>query len=141
MGMIKERKAEYDTLIEKIQAAIAMAQALQRAQSAVGIASTTKSLPGKSDGGYTGDGGKYEAKAVVHGGEYVLSQEMLANVKTQMPSFLPAMENIRKGQLGKLNGGNQTNNNQKSINLTAPIYVERPIDLQREFSKMMWRGF
>ncbi len=141
MGMIKARKAEYDSLIEKIQAAIAMAQALQRAQSAVGIASTTKSLPGKSDGWYTGDGGKYEAKAVVHGGEYVLSQEMMANVKAQMPSFLPAMENIRKGQLGKLSGGNQTNNNQKSINLTAPIYVERPIDLQREFSKMMWRGF
>jgi hypothetical protein len=28
-----------------------------------------------SDGGYTGDGGKYEAKGIVHGGEFVIDKE------------------------------------------------------------------
>lgn len=32
-------------------------------------------LFGFADGGYTGDGGKYEAKGVVHGGEYVMSKK------------------------------------------------------------------
>lgn len=32
-------------------------------------------LFGFSDGGYTGDGGKYQPKGIVHGGEYVLSKE------------------------------------------------------------------
>src|SRR5699024_2297872 len=32
-------------------------------------------LPGKSDGGYTGDGGKYEPAGIVHRGEYVFSKE------------------------------------------------------------------
>jgi len=140
LSMIQERKAEYDTLIEKIKMAIAQAESLQRQQSAVWIASSsTKPLPWKSDGGYTGDWGKYEPKAIVHGGEYVLSQEMLKNVQYAMPDFIPAMENIRKGFRPMTTA--QNINNSKSINLTAPIYVERPIDLQREFSKMMWRGF
>lgn len=30
---------------------------------------------GFSDGGYTGDGGKYEAKGIVHGGEFVIDKE------------------------------------------------------------------
>lgn len=32
-------------------------------------------LPGKSDGGYTGDGGKYDPAGIVHKGEGVLNQE------------------------------------------------------------------
>jgi hypothetical protein len=31
-------------------------------------------------GGYTGDGGKYEPKGIVHGGEYVLTKEQTANL-------------------------------------------------------------
>nr|HDS0969247.1 phage tail tape measure protein [Pseudomonas putida] len=33
---------------------------------------------GFSDGGYTGDGGKFEPKGVVHGGEFVLRKEVVA---------------------------------------------------------------
>lgn len=35
---------------------------------------------GFSSGGYTGDGGKYQEAGVVHKGEYVLSQDMMAKV-------------------------------------------------------------
>lgn len=34
-------------------------------------------LAGFSDGGYTGDGGKFEPKGVVHGGEFVLRKEVV----------------------------------------------------------------
>lgn len=32
-------------------------------------------LPGKSSGGYTGDGGKYDQAGVVHRGEFVMTKE------------------------------------------------------------------
>jgi len=40
-------------------------------------AETLASWPGLSDGGYTGDGGKYEPKGVVHGGEVVIRKEVV----------------------------------------------------------------
>jgi len=45
-----------------------------------------------NDGGYTGDGGKYEPKGVVHGGEYVIPQWM---VKQNKP-LVSALEVSRK---------------------------------------------
>jgi tape measure domain-containing protein len=140
MGMIKERKAEYDTLIEKIQAAIAMAQALQRAQSSVGISSTPTTGKKFAEGGYTGDGGKYDEAGIVHKGEYVIPQHVMDSVRHIQPNILPTLERLRTWQRA-MAASSQSINNSKSINLTAPIYVERPIDLHREFSKMMWRGF
>lgn len=132
MDMIKTRKAEYNELIAKIQEAISAASALRAAQASVGIGWASKSLPGKSDGGYTGDGGKYEPKAVVHGWEYVLSQEMLQMVQSSMPNFIPQMEAIRTANARSIDSS-------RHINMSAPIYIERPIDLQREFSKILWR--
>lgn len=32
-------------------------------------------VPGFDSGGYTGDGGKYQPKGVVHGGEFVFTKE------------------------------------------------------------------
>ena len=75
----------------------------------------------------------------VHGKEYVIPHHVLESVKHIQPNFLPMLERLRTGQ--RAMATSQNINNSKSINLTAPIYVERPIDLQREFSKMMWRGF
>lgn len=43
---------------------------------------------GFSDGGYTGDGGKFEPKGVVHGGEFVLRKEVVAQ---------PGMRNYLEG--------------------------------------------
>jgi len=40
-------------------------------------------IPGYADGGYTGDGGKYQPKGVVHGGEFVFSKEATRNIGVQ----------------------------------------------------------
>lgn len=39
------------------------------------VASIGKFFTGHYDGGYTGDGGKYEPKGIVHGGEFVFTKE------------------------------------------------------------------
>lgn len=135
LAMIKASKDEYDALIEKIKMAIAMAQALKDQQSSAGIWWWSSGWS-FAEGGYTGDGGKYETAGVVHKGEYVMNQDMVNFARVNMPTLLPNMEAIRNH-----NATTQNINNSKSINLQAPIYIERPIDIHREFSKMMWRGF
>jgi hypothetical protein len=37
-------------------------------------------IPGFSSGGYTGDGGKYQPKGVVHGGEFVFSKQAVQRI-------------------------------------------------------------
>jgi hypothetical protein len=39
----------------------------------------TRSLTGYSDGGYTGDGGRYEVAGLVHRGEYVVPKPIMDN--------------------------------------------------------------
>jgi hypothetical protein len=52
-------------------------------------------LPGKSGGGYTGAGGKYEPKAIVHGGEFVMDKESTSRLG---PAKLYAlMEYVKTG--------------------------------------------
>lgn len=46
--------------------------------------------PGFWAGGYTGDGGKFEPKGVVHGGEYVFTKEQTAKAGPAMLSHLAA---------------------------------------------------
>lgn len=48
------------------------------------------------NGGYTGDGGKYEPKGVVHGGEYVITKEQTQKIGVQ---------NIERFANGYANGG------------------------------------
>ncbi|MEQ2018673.1 phage tail tape measure protein [Photorhabdus bodei] len=38
------------------------------------------SLPGKSEGGYTGPGGKFEPRGIVHGGEFVFTKEATSRI-------------------------------------------------------------
>lgn len=53
------------------------------------------------DGGYTGDGGKYEAKGVVHGGEWVVPKEVV-----QQPGMRAYLERLNKsGKPGYADGG------------------------------------
>ncbi len=52
---------------------------------------------GFDEGGYTGDGGKFQPAGIVHAGEYVLPQEMA-------PIF-PMMESVRRGLRGYTDGG------------------------------------
>jgi tape measure domain-containing protein len=48
-------------------------------------------LAGFSSGGYTGDGGKFEPKGVVHGGEFVLRKEVV-----QLPGMRDYLEGLNK---------------------------------------------
>lgn len=48
-------------------------------------------LAGFSSGGYTGDGGKFEPKGVVHGGEFVLRKEVV-----QLPGMRGYLEGLNK---------------------------------------------
>lgn len=52
--------------------------------------------PGFSDGGYTGDGGKYEAAGVVHKGEFVMTKEATKRI---------GVGNLYKLMRGYANGG------------------------------------
>jgi lambda family phage tail tape measure protein len=57
--------------------------------------SETISNTGFSSGGYTGDGGKYEPKGVVHGGEFVVRKEAVSQPGAR--EFLERMNANRKG--------------------------------------------
>lgn len=52
---------------------------------------------GFADGGYTGDGGRFQPAGIVHAGEFVAPQSMSA--------LFPALESIRKGLPGYADGG------------------------------------
>lgn len=129
-AMIQARKDEYNELIANIKEAIRQADILRSKGGNVG------SVRGFADGGYTGDGGKYEIAGVVHKGEYVIPQSVLNTLKASMPNVLPTIEAMRTGRSVVHNSVN----NSRSINLQSPIYIEKPIDLQREFDKILWRG-
>jgi lambda family phage tail tape measure protein len=55
---------------------------------------------GFSDGGYTGDGGKYEPMGVVHGGEVVIRKEVV-----QQPGMRRYLEQLNKDGKGYADGG------------------------------------
>ena len=63
----------------------------------VGMIAAT-AVAGFADGGYTGDGGKYEPKGVVHGGEFVLRKEVV-----QQPGMRSYLEGLN--QRGYSDGG------------------------------------
>lgn len=53
-------------------AAITTAGGIAASQMAAAIATASAATAGFADGGYTGDGGKYQPKGIVHAGEYVI---------------------------------------------------------------------
>jgi len=55
---------------------------------------------GFSDGGYTGDGGKYEPKGVVHGGEFVVRKEAVSQ-----PGVREFLERMNANAKGYADGG------------------------------------
>lgn len=131
LGMVKARKAEYDELITKIQTAIQMAQALRAAQEAARVSGGWF-----AEGGYTGDGGKYDVAWVVHKGEYVIPQDVLSGMQARMPNIVSTLESLR---LGGNPAGAQSIDQSRHMAITWPIHVERPIDFERLLSKAMWK--
>jgi lambda family phage tail tape measure protein len=55
---------------------------------------------GFSDGGYTGDGGKFEPKGVVHGGEFVVNKEVVSQ-----PGAREFLERMNANTKGYADGG------------------------------------
>lgn len=84
-AQIKSAKAERDR-IKNMQPshtstgslADASADATEAGQAAV-TPTATRTLTGYSEGGYTGDGGRYEVAGVVHRGEYVVPKPIMSN--------------------------------------------------------------
>jgi hypothetical protein len=76
------------SLAEGIPLASARAEVKGKAGPAKGGGSQFQGLSG---GGYTGDGGKYEPKGVVHGGEWVIQKESTSKIRKEHPGLLEEM--------------------------------------------------
>lgn len=71
------------------------------ASSSLGASSAGySSLYGFSDGGYTGSGGKYEPKGVVHGGEFVVQKSVVSQ-----PGVRDFLERMNSSSNGYADGG------------------------------------
>lgn len=112
---VAQKQLQTNALLQASSAAIAAAQALQvvtnagatgdpyttaaRIAAAVAalaagfafVRNITTAARGFSDGGYTGDGGKYEAAGIVHKGEYVINAENTAK-------YRPMLEAMNEGK-------------------------------------------
>jgi murein DD-endopeptidase MepM/ murein hydrolase activator NlpD len=88
--------------------------------------------PGFYDGGYTGDGGKFEPKGVVHGGEWVFTKEQTAKAgKGTLAAMAAALDGYAYGgfvnPLSSMRLTQGYNNVHKGIDLAAgvgtPVYA------------------
>lgn len=133
--------------ISKILSRWAIAQSMGAAFSAMGF-----NIPGFAQGGlvpqfatggYTGDGGKYEPKGVVHGGEFVFSKESVNRI---------GLENLNRlhkgysaggfvGNAGNLSGGsgvtiNQTFNVEAGADIDDKMIEKLKYEMSRETLKI-----
>lgn len=77
-------------------------------------------LAGFSSGGYTGDGGKFEPKGVVHGGEFVLRKEVV-----QLPGMRDYLEGLNKR--GYSSGGYVGSSAPSISEMSVPALSEGPL--------------
>lgn len=80
-----------------------------------------------ADGGYTGDGGKYQPAGVVHKGEYVFDKAAVAAAGGPA-----AMEAMRRGLKGYANGGavGVSVPTLPSIRSVSPAAQQQPVDVR-----------
>jgi len=109
---------------------------LSRIFANIGQAKSIINSTGFAEGGYTGDGGKYDVAGVVHRGEYVVPKHIVSNPKYS--GAISALESVRKN--GYAEGGFVTASNvdqqvqsQNTIlnfvrNLPSPIVVVQDIN-------------
>ena len=71
---------------------------------------------GFSDGGYTGDGGKFEPKGVVHGGEFVVRKDVVSQ-----PGAREFLERMNANSKGYADGGYVGSTAASSSSNVAPI--------------------
>lgn len=96
------------------------------AATATDVASAGDGLMYLADGGYTGDGAKYEPKGIVHGGEYVFDKE------ATQKAGVPFLERLRKklksgysggGYVGTAPAGSGMPSGQGGININTSVNV------------------
>ncbi len=100
-------------------AGVAVASGLKRVQQI-----TQVQVPGFAEGGYTGNGGKYEVAGVVHRGEYVVPKNLV-------PAFSPQIAAIESARTrGYAEGGFVSSGMSNAVNTglldainSKPIYV------------------
>lgn len=105
------------------------------------IAQAKTYIEGFAEGGYTGDGGKYEPKGIVHGGEMVWSQKDVAMVGG--PAAANAMRPTAKLK-GYADGGFVANQSTASVNqalimANALKALPRPIVGVEEITRLQRR--
>lgn len=170
------KQVEINAILQASNAAVAAAQALQVVTNAgatgdpyttgVRIAAAVAALAagfavvanlsaafnnnqasGFAEGGYTGDGGKYQKAGVVHKGEFVFTKEKTAQYK-------PVFEAIHEGKYNPYKGGFGENNKQlagiksaiedMSINATNVVDqrgVRQMFITTQKIEKSKWRGW
>jgi lambda family phage tail tape measure protein len=79
-------------------------------------------VPEYDGGGYTGDGGKYEPKGVVHGGEFVFTKESTARI---------GKDNLYRLMRGYATGGYVGNQSSSSSGVIGGISVYAPVSLSQ----------
>lgn len=109
-------------------AALAVAQGLARVATINGIQF--------AEGGYTGDGGKYEPAGVVHKGEYVSPQHVV-----QSPQAQPHLQALERMRGGYADGGFVTNQNiaasQQALIIANTLkHMPQPVVGIREFTEV-----
>lgn len=80
------------------------------------------------DGGYTGDGGKYQPMGVVHGGEVVIRKEVV-----QQPGMRQYLERLNKNGKGYVDGG-YVGLSSGGSGSSAPAAVGGSIVIQQNFT-------
>jgi TP901 family phage tail tape measure protein len=117
--------------------------AIAVAQTAMVLAQTVKSFSkpsndaGYSDGGPTGPGGKKEPAGIVHKGEYVLSQDMLADPNVRYLTQIFEKMRTRRISLSQaamplLSSGGFSSANRSSSTMILPDYPDNSKALQQQ---------
>lgn len=92
---------------------VSILSSLESSLSRTALEALTTALSGFADGGYTGNGGKYDVAGVVHKGEYVVPQNLVRN----NPNTIAFLESQRKG--GRSTSGQYYNGGMATGTMTS----------------------
>lgn len=101
-------------------------------------ATASRVLTGFSEGGYTGDGGRYEVAGVVHKGEYVVPKPIMSNPRVvDAVGTIEAIRLNRRGNAGGFADGGFTSGTNNGIAAnSAPVSPELTRELKLMIDEM-----
>ncbi|WP_353614094.1 phage tail tape measure protein [Mangrovibacter phragmitis] len=84
-------------------------------------------VPAFDSGGYTGDGGKYEPKGVVHGGEFVFTKEATKALGVgNLYSLMRSVQGYANGgYVGKTDTSHLSSASSTGVSVYAPVTIEQ----------------